>query len=183
MGQVGTAFRAFFRALFYADDARRIAAALAGAELPKIDTGAKSQPVTQPKAPPKAEAPRRSDALSLLAALQREARLLDLVQEPLGNYTDEQIGAAARNVLRDSAATIERFFGLKRVVPQNEGDTVEAPDRYDAARFHLTGQVNAPPYRGRLVHAGWEATVVNLPAWTGSKEAALVVAPAEIEIA
>lgn len=182
MGQVGTAFRAFFRALFYAEDARRIAAALTGAELPKIDTGAKAQPASPSKSAPKPEPPRRSEALALLAALQREARLLDLVQEPLGNYSDEQIGAAARNVLRDSAATLERFFGLKRVLSQNEGDTVDVPERYDAARFHLTGQVNAPPYRGRLVHAGWEASAVNLPAWTGSKEAALVVAPAEIEI-
>ena len=55
-----------------------------------------------PAAPPAAEpAPRRSDAITLLAALQREARFVDLVQEPLGEYSDDQIGAAARDVLRD----------------------------------------------------------------------------------
>jgi hypothetical protein len=38
------------------------------------------------------------------------------------------------------------------------------------------------PYRGRLVHHGWRATTIKLPSWTGAKESALVIAPAEIEL-
>jgi len=180
MGRVGTAFRAFFRALFHSADAERIEAALHAVELPKIDVDAKTQPAATPKVT-KTE-PRRSEAVTLLATLQREARLLDLVQEPLNNYSDEQIGAAARSVLRDSAAVIERLFCLKRVLPQSEGDAVEIDANYDAARFRLTGNVKSPPYRGTLAHAGWEATTVTLPTWTGSHSAALVIAPAEIEL-
>ena len=40
----------------------------------------------------------------------------------------------------------------------------------------------SPPYSGTLAHAGWEATTVNLPTWSGSKEAAMVIAAAEVEI-
>jgi hypothetical protein len=39
-----------------------------------------------------------------------------------------------------------------------------------------------PPLRGKLVHPGWEATKCELPTWTGSKDSARVIAPAEVEI-
>ena len=35
----------------------------------------------------------RHDALSLLAVLQREARLLDFLKEPVEGYSDAQVGA------------------------------------------------------------------------------------------
>jgi hypothetical protein len=184
MGRIGVAFRAFFQALFNAAAAERIEAALAGRALPAVTSGGETLPKsdTPPKpAPP--PAPKRSEALTLLAALQREARLIDLVQEPLGDYSDEQIGAAARNVLRDSAAVLQRFFAFKRVCAQAEGESVEVPASYDPGRFRLVGNVSGNgPYRGTLTHAGWEATTVNLPAWTGTQASALVVAPAEVEV-
>jgi hypothetical protein len=147
--------------------------------LPKSDREAKPQPT-----PPAPEArPARSEALTLLAALQREARLIDLIQEPLDTYSDEQIGGAARNVLRDSAGVIQRFFALAPVLRQEEESQVEVPAGYDPARFKLAGKVEGTgPFRGRLTHRGWQATTCTLPTWTGSKDAALVVAPAEIEI-
>lgn len=186
MGRIGVAFRAFFQALFNASAADRIDAALAGRALPAVITSGETLPkedVSKKPAPQVAPAPKRSEALTLLAALQREARLIDLVQEPLGDYSDEQIGAAARNVLRDSAGVLQRFFALKRVSSQSEGETAEVPASYDPARYRLVGNVaGAGPHRGNLTHAGWEATTVNLPAWTGSQASALVVAPAEVEL-
>lgn len=186
MGRIGVAFRAFFQALFSATAADRIDAALAGRALPALNAEGSTLPkenVSAPAAPHTKSSPKRSDALTLLAALQREARLLDLVQEPLGDYTDEQIGAAARNVLRDSAGVLQRFFALKKVTTGVEGEIAEVPAGYDPARFRLIGNVTGNgPFRGSLTHAGWEATTVNLPAWTGSQSSALVVAPAEVEV-
>jgi hypothetical protein len=185
MGRVGVAFRAFFKALFNREVADRLDAALAGRALPPVITAGETLPKEHAakevaKTP---AAPKRSEALTLLAALQREARFVDLVQEPLADYTDEQIGAAARNVLRDSAAVLQRFFALKRVASQSEGETAEVPANYDPARYRLVGNVTGNgPHRGPLTHAGWEATTVNLPAWTGSNQSALVVAPAEVEV-
>lgn len=182
MGQVGTAFRAFFAALFSGERADRIRAALDGKVLPKLTQDDKQQPA--PRTTQLVESPpKRSEAVTLLAALQRESRLLDLIQEPLNNYTDEQIGAAARNVLHDSAGVVERFFGLKPVLAQDEQSTVDVPASYDPARYRLMGKVEGSgPFRGKLAHKGWQATSVNVPAWTGSKESVLVIAPAEIEV-
>src|SRR5262249_15954195 len=98
MQRIGIAIRAFFAALLSAAKAQQIKAALDGPALPKqhIDEN------PPPKAMPQATAtPRRSEAITLLAALQREARLVDLVKQPLQDFSDEQIGAAARNVLND----------------------------------------------------------------------------------
>jgi hypothetical protein len=186
MGQIGTAFRAFFAALFNAHQAEAVRRVLDGDALPKITAEAKRQPSAAVAKAPTTVAeppPKRSDALTLLAALQREARLVDLMQEPLDAYTDEQIGAAARGVLKDSAAVVQRFFALKPVRGEDEGSAVEVPSGYDAARFRLTGRVEGSgPFRGKLAHRGWQATSVNVPSWTGSKDAALVIAPAEVEV-
>jgi hypothetical protein len=182
MGQIGTAFRAFFAALFSGERAGAIKAALDGPVLPKITGDDKRQPLPKP-ALQSDTPPKRSEAVALLATLQREARLLDLIQEPLDNYTDEQIGSTARNVLRDSASVLDRLLGLKPLLVQEEQSTVDVPADYDPARFRLTGKVEGSgPFRGQLAHKGWQATSVNLPTWTGSKEAALVIAPAEIEV-
>src|SRR5687768_11831871 len=101
MSRIGVAFRAFFAALGSPEKAEAIQAVLEGRALPKSDGAAISQ-----RPPPEVE-PKpagRSEAITLLAALQREARLVDLVKQPLEQFSDEQIGAAARNVLSDSAA-------------------------------------------------------------------------------
>ena len=57
----------------------------------------------------------RSDAINLLAALQREARFVDFIKEPIAGYSDAQIGAAVRDVHRDCGALLERLFGLKPI--------------------------------------------------------------------
>jgi hypothetical protein len=180
MSRIGVAVRAFFAALGNLERARQIEAALTGDALPKIDIAEKKQ-----QQPPRAEPakPARSEAITLLAALQREARLVDLVQQPLGQFSDEQIGAAARNVLSDSAAVLNRFFELRPVSAAEEGASLDVPAGYDPNRFKLAGSVAGNgPFRGQLVHHGWEASAVKLPSWTGSKDSALVIAPAEVEI-
>ncbi|MCS7304988.1 MAG: DUF2760 domain-containing protein [Thermoguttaceae bacterium] len=148
---------------------------------PGAATTLQRKPATKPSAQPISGG--RSEALTLLAALQREARLVDLVQEPLDQYTDAQIGAAAREVLRNAAKTLQRFFGLRPVVQAEEGALIELPSGFDPNRYRLLGQLSGnPPYRGQLVHPGWEATRCELPSWTGSEAAAWIIAPAEVEI-
>jgi hypothetical protein len=177
------AIRAFFSALFHASAAERIAVALQPPDQsarPALEAAPK--PARQPKpAPPKQ--PVRSDAVSLLAALQREARFVDLVQETLDQYSDEQVGAAARDVLRDCRSVLDRLFQLRPVVVGEEGCSVDIPAGFDAGRFRLTGNVaGEPPFRGSLVHHGWEAARCTIPQWAGSDEAARVVAPAEVQL-
>jgi hypothetical protein len=139
----------------------------------------------QPKLPPAPvpKAPLRSEAITLLATLQREARFLDFLMEPLAGYADAQVGAVARDVHRDCAAVVKRLFEPHPAVMQEEGSLVEVNAGFDPARYRLTGNVTGePPFRGRLVHPGWEATKSDLPTWTGAKDSARVIAPAEVEL-
>ena len=137
-------------------------------------------PVPAP-APAPVAAPRH-EALSLLAVLQREARLLDFLKEPIEGYSDTQIGAAVRSVHKDSAAAVERMFGVVPLDASAEGASVEVPAGYDPARYRLVGNVPAQaPMRGKLAHPGWKATRADVPAWTGRTDAAQVIAPTEVE--
>ncbi len=133
------------------------------------------------KQPPK---PARSEAITLLATLQREARFVDFIKEPLDGYSDAQIGAAVRDVHRDCGKVLDRLFAIRSMVEQEEGSSVDVPPGFDAGRYRLTGNVAGdPPFHGRLVHHGWEAAEVQLPAWSGTQLSARVVAPVEVELA
>ncbi|MEK6258293.1 MAG: DUF2760 domain-containing protein [Planctomycetota bacterium] len=186
MGRVFTAFRAFFGSLFNAETAARVEQALKGEGLPA------PQPLVAPPTPelkpievkrPEPKKPTQSEAITLLATLQREARLVDFLKEDLSGYADEQVGAAARAIQRDSAKVLERFFALQPVVADEEGARVNVPAGFDAARYRLTGKVTGDaPFAGTLQHHGWEATKCELPQFTGSDSAAKTVAPAEVEI-
>ena len=125
----------------------------------------------------------RHDGLGVVAVLQREARLVDFLKEPMDAYSDAQVGAAVRQLHRDAGAALERMFGLVPVEGREEGEKLTVEAGYDPARIRLSGNVaGAPPYRGRLCHAGWQATRCDVPEWTGGGESAMVVAPAEIQL-
>jgi hypothetical protein len=175
MGRITTAFRLFFKALGSAVFAEQAEALLQG-RLPAAPPA--GGPVAAPSLPKV-----RSDALTLLEVLQREARLIDFLKEDLSSYADAQIGAAARDVHRDAAAALERLFALRPLRGEAEGTPTEVPAGFDAAHFRLTGSVTGTgPYRGILRHAGWQASRCELPAFTGPAASALVIAPAEVEV-
>jgi hypothetical protein len=177
------AIQFFFRTLFDAEVARqfeRIVDGEAAAE-PAPPKPAAPPAVEPPK--PKPKPPGRSDALTLLAALQREARFVDFIKESLDNYDDAQIGAVAREVHRDCGKVFERMFNLQPIAKQEEGAELTLSEGFDPGRYKLTGNVtNNPNLKGRLVHHGWEAAQCELAEWTGSQESARVVAPVEVEV-
>jgi hypothetical protein len=184
MHRIALAFRAFFRVLASAKAAAQVEGALGGrmaltTEMPIGDLPTVEMPALKSAPAPK---PARSDAINLLAALQREARLVDFLMEPIAGYADAQIGAAVRDVHRDCAAAIERIFAPKEIESSEEGATIDLPDGFNPARIHLSGNVTRPPFRGRLCHRGWQATRCDLPEWTGDDGTRLVISPAEVEI-
>ena len=188
MHRLVLAIRIFFKTLFRAEVAAGVEQVLSGtlpaaAGSPAPSAAPPAAPPAPPAPAPRQEkpAPAHNDALILLATLQREARLVDFIQEPIAAYSDAQIGAAVRDIHRDCGKVLGRIFGLEPVLAGEEGATVEVPA--DADRFRLTGNLNgSPPYRGQLMHHGWQATKQDLPVWTGSPAAAKIVAPAEVEI-
>lgn len=170
------AIRCFFRVLFdasFAMELQQLGGTESSAQAPESSAQEASAPTS----------PQRSEAISLLATLQREARFVDLVNESLDEYSDAQIGAAAREALADCGKVLQRIFAFQPVADVAEGESMQVPADYDTGRLRLTGNLSQqPPLTGKLVHAGWVATQCDLAAWTGSREAALVVTPAEIEV-
>lgn len=168
------AFKAFFAALSGGPRAEAMQAAL---EAESVDA---EQPRRVEEKVPQEDL--RSDAVALLAALQRETRLIDLIQEPLEQFTDAQIGAAARPCLQDCARVVARMFAIKPLVESAEGEEVEVdsarPTRCRVVGSHAMEHVS----RGRLVHHGWIATKQEVPKWTGPKDDSMVIAPAEVDI-
>ncbi|MBI3271756.1 MAG: DUF2760 domain-containing protein [Planctomycetes bacterium] len=192
MGRLGLAFGTFFRILRdapFAQEVDRIARgapAPAPAPVPAPPLPAPAivpSPAPAPTHMPAPRTPGRSEALTLLALLQREARFLDFIQEPIAAYSDAQVGAAVRDVHRDCGAALERLFAIHPLASQPEGSELELPAGFDAARFRVSGNVSGPPpYRGKLRHAGWEAARCQVPEWNGGEEAARVLAASELEI-
>ncbi len=173
------ALRAFFRILFDTPTAEQIKPLLLEG---RVVEKAPEKPAPAP-APPAPVKPQRSEALTLLAALQREARFVDFLKEPLDGFSDAQVGAVARDVHRDCGKVVERWFGVAPIATQEEGSNLELPAGFDPSRYRVVGQTSGePPARGRLVHHGWEATRVETPVWTGNAEAARVISPIEVEV-
>jgi hypothetical protein len=174
------AFRSFFAVLFRRDAADRIRICLENKVSEPIVEKLPEKPSSPaPVAAPKSKPSPRSEALTLLSTLQREARLLDLVGESLDQYADAQIGAAARDVLRDTKKTLDRMFGLKHLVEAEEGSMVEIPNQPSPVRWRIVGKESQT--RGSLSHPGWQASRLDLPQWSGGADDALVIAAAEVE--
>jgi hypothetical protein len=181
MGRLGTAFRAFFGALGNLETADRLDQALRG-PLPLPTPVEPPKPVAPPK-PAVPPPPTQNPAVTLLATLQREARLIDFLKEDLAAYADDQIGAAVREVQRDAAKTLERLFAIRPILSDAEGARVTVPAGFEGGRYRLTGQVSGtPPHAGTVRHQGWEVTTTALPTYTGNAAAASTIAPAEVEI-
>jgi hypothetical protein len=185
MLRITIALRVFFAVLFRAEVAREVERVLCGtSQQGQATTDRTSRPEPEPKPKPKPKKlPARSEAVTLLATLQREARFIDFIKEPLGEYSDAQIGAVARDVHRDCGGVLQRLFGLQPIMSEEEGAEIEVPAGFDAGRYQLSGKVaGEPPFRGRLRHHGWEAVRQELASWSGSESAARTVAPVEVEL-
>jgi hypothetical protein len=177
-----TALRAFFRVLFNKALATDVARVLDG-ESPALPQTPAAEPVTlsKPKPAPKPAAT-RSEALTFLAALQREGRLVDFLREDLVGATDAQIGAVARDLQRDCRAAVERFFAIAPLSEQPEGSRIELPAGYDAAQYHVLGATaGSDAVNGVILHPGWRATKCEVPTYTGPESGHLVIAPCEVE--
>lgn len=121
-------------------------------------------------------------ALQLLALLQRDARLIDFIQEDLSGYSDADIGGAARVVHAGCSKVLREHFTLVPVRPEAEGSRITLNECFDARAIRLTGNVvGQAPFQGSLSHRGWRATETRLPKLADSHDAT-VLAQAEVEL-
>ena len=135
----------------------------------------------RPKAAPATPLEKASDgALHMLSLLQRDARLLDFLMEDISGYSDDQIGAAVRNVHEQCHEALGRYVRLRPIIDGVEGTFTSVAD---AAGVKFLGNVPAKgrPSGGILRHKGWRAETVNLPRLSSQQDHTLL-APAEIEV-
>ena len=178
MNRVFLAFRCFWNILFRG---RLSDAAITALGLTRRSPAA---PAAAPKsaAPPAAPAAKTSDgALQLLGILQRDSRLIDFLMEDITAYSDDQVGAAVRELHNQCRDSVTRYVTLQPVIDSVEGTFTKAPSK-DPNIVKFIGNVPAtPPPGGILRHKGWRAVKIDLPA-LGAKQDAAVLAPAEIEV-
>lgn len=141
---------------------------------------ARPAPLPQPAAK-LSEAPPDS-ALVLLGLLQKEGRFVDFLQEEITNYSDQEIGAAARVVHQGCQKVLADHVHIAPVRTEAEGSRVTLARGFDPAAERPIGNVvGEPPFTGSLMHRGWRATEVRLPKVTGSRDVS-ILAPAEVEL-
>ncbi len=124
----------------------------------------------------------RDGALALLALLQREGRLVDFLREPLDGFSDEDIGAAARDVHRGCRKVLDQHLSMEAVMPGEEEQKVSVPKGFDPSEIRLVGEAKGePPFSGTLRHHGWRVTEAKLPSLAEGVDRT-VIAPAEVEL-
>jgi hypothetical protein len=172
LGRLVFAFRSFFAILFKGlipDDIAREYGYIKKSDVPK------------PPPPPQFKT--SDGALQMLGILQRDARLIDFIMEDISTYSDDQVGAAIRNLHEECRKTLDRYVTLAPVVDSIEGAPVKLDSKPDPSKWKLLGNVPADGRAsgGVLRHRGWRAEKVDLPAITPSQNPS-ILAPAEVEI-
>ena len=175
MNRILLAFRCFFEILFHG---ALSADALGALKLARREQAAPGSKGTPPAAPSRTPA---DGALQILTILQRDSRLVDFLMEDIASYSDDQVGAAVRELHDQCRDSLARYVALQPVIDGVEGTPVKAPSK-DPRVVRFIGNVPAaPPSGGTLRHKGWRAAKVDLPG-LAAKEDTAIIAPAEIEI-
>jgi hypothetical protein len=138
----------------------------------------KAAPVKAAPAP-KPQASAADGAVQILGILQRDARLVDFLMEDISGYSDDQVGAAVRDVQAQSRQSLDRYMKIQPVIDSVEG-TYTKTEGLAATAVKLIGNVPASGKAagGLLRHRGWKADTVELPATAPGS----LLAPAELEI-
>ena len=175
MSRIVLAFRSFFAILFSGKLPADIAQELG------FSPQRKAQPAAKPA--PAVRAAQPSDgALQILGILQRDSRFIDFLMEDIGAYSDDQVGAAVRDLHQQCRDSLNRYVRLGPVIDGVEGSPTKL-ETNDPATVKLLGNVPASgkASSGLLRHKGWKAEKIDLPPLAPGSNAS-VVAPAEVEI-
>jgi hypothetical protein len=181
LNRVFLAFRCFFNILFHGQlsDAARSSLGLSGRAASPATSAKSAAPAAAAVATPSAKT--SDGALQILSIMQRDSRLLDFLMEDLASYSDDQIGAAVRELHDQCRDSVSRYITLQPVIDGVEGTFTQAPSK-DPGIVKFVGNVPAtPPGGGTLRHKGWRAAKIDLPALPPKQDAS-ILAPAEIEI-
>ena len=178
MSRISAAFSSFFSILFSGELPAGVAQEFGYVKA----SAAKPTPVAKPAPapPPKPQAGPSDGAVQILSILQSDARMIDFLMEDISAYSDDQVGAAVRDIQSKAHETLQRYMKLAPVVDGVEGVYVKTEGLGKSA-YKLVGNVppNGKAPGGLLRHKGWKAEKVDLP--TAAPAGGQLV-PAEIEV-
>lgn len=121
-------------------------------------------------------------ALQLLSLLQKEARLIDFLQEEVSQFSDEEVGAAARVIHSGGQKVLREYLTLSPIRSEQEESRISVEAGFNTQEIRLTGQVTGQaPFVGTLIHKGWRADSITLPKLADNYDTA-ILAPAEVEL-
>src|ERR1700685_401153 len=167
------AFRSFFAILFSGQLPADIAQEFGFSPQKKAQPAAKPAPAVRVAQP-------SDGALQIVGILQRDSRFIDFLMEDISAYSDDQVGAAVRDLHQQCRDSLIRYVHLGPVIDGVEGSTTKL-DSNDPATVKLLGNVpvsgKAPS--GVLRHKGWKAEKIDLPPIAPGSNTS-VIAPAEV---
>lgn len=186
VARIGYAFVAFFRTLGSGPFAAivRDGAPKLPETTEKPEPVAEVAPVVEKPAPPVVRVEKSSPdaAFQLLALFQREGRFIDFLHESIRDFSDEEVGAAARVVHEGCKKALDQHFTLGAAHPGEEETRIKVPEGFDPAAIRLTGNVvGEAPFHGILAHRGWRVEKAELPKLSEEHDAT-ILAPAEVEL-
>ena len=172
LSRISLAFRSFF-AILFGDGLPE--------EVAKAFGYSKEAAAPKPVPKPAVEFRITDGAVQILSLLQRDSRLIDFLMEDIAAYSDDQVGAAVRNLHDQSQQTLSKYVTLRPVIDGVEGTSTRVPGN-DPAAVKLLGNVPADgkATQGILRHKGWRVEKIELPKLVPSQVS--ILAPAEIEI-
>lgn len=181
MSRISAAFKSFFSILFSGELPADVATSFGYVRASSVKTTTTPTPTAAP-APvaPKPTATPNDGAVQILSILQTDARMIDFLMEDISAYSDDQVGAAVRDIQSQAREALQRYMKLAPVVDGVEGVYVKT-ESIGKGAFKLVGNVppNGKAPGGLLRHKGWKADKVDLP--TAPPSGGLL-APAEIEV-
>ena len=118
MSRIVLAFRSFFAILFTGKLPADIAQEFG------FSPQRKPQPAAKPA--PAVRAAQPSDgALQILGILQRDSRLIDFLMEDIRAYSDDQVGAAVRDLHEQCRDSLNRYLQSGPVIDGVEGSSTK----------------------------------------------------------
>jgi Domain of unknown function (DUF2760) len=174
LNRIVLAFKCFFGLLFHGE--------LSETTIAELGLSRRTAAPAKPAAAAPVVAVNTADgALQILGILQRDSRLIDFLMEDIAAYSDEQVGAAVRELHDQCRDSIGRYLSLQPVIDGVEGTFAKVPSA-DPNVVKFIGNVPAgKPSGGTLRHKGWRVSKVELPSIAARQDVS-VIAPAEIEI-
>jgi hypothetical protein len=175
LSRIVLAFRSFFAILFSGKLPAEIAQELGFSPQKKQQPAAKPGPAVRTAQP-------SDGALQILGILQRDSRFIDFLMEDISAYSDDQVGAAVRDLHQQCRDSLNRYLRLGPVIDGVEGSPTKL-ETNDPSTVKLLGNVpaNGKASAGLLRHKGWKAEKIDLPPLASGSNVS-VIAPAEVEI-